>query len=560
MIGYICKYAPVEVFEAMGEECAPIMPLPLAVDSENDIHISLCSFIKAVFNEIEAHSYDGVVLTTCCDSTRRLYDMLLSRFPGKFIYLLDLPRNKSAEAIALYKTRIIDMVRAYESFSERSFSDKSLKLCSTCKTADPYPELSRDRLNVVLAGARMNPQIKAVLAEKDVNIAADFSCTGIDRAISASGNDLLLSYAESLLEQYPCMRMSECGRRFQSEITKADGIIYHTVQFCDMYSFEYASFHSYFKDKPVLSIDTDYTSGAIGQVRTRVEAFAEELEKGEKMKINESGQYVIGIDSGSTSTNGVLMDLNGNIVYSSVIPTGARASESAYSLYSRILSDNGLSDSDIMATVATGYGRESLPCSSSSVTEISCHAKGAHYINPSVRTLLDIGGQDSKAIRIGKEGEVLDFAMNDKCAAGTGRFLESISRTLEIPLEALGGYALQSHKEIEITSMCTVFAESEVISLIAGNNDIEDIASAVCSSIASKSYSLMRRVGIESNVMMSGGVARNKGVVRALEKKLGMPVLIPDSPDLVGAIGAALFALDEVNSGGSSIHKKQSEV
>ena len=549
MIGYICKYAPIEIFEAMGEECFPIAPLPAAIGSEEGINISQCSFIKAVFNEIKRKGYDGVLLTSCCDSTRRLYDILTRTFPDRFIYLLDIPRYKSNEAIALYKARIMDMINAYEAFSGKCFSEKALKLCSACKKPDPSPVLSEKRPNVVLAGARMNPQIKAILAEKDVNIAADFSCTGIERAIAASGDDLLLSYSESLLEQYPCMRMAECGRRFQSGIAKADGIIYHTVQFCDMYSFEYSSLRFYFRDIPVLSLDTDYTSSAIGQVRTRIEAFLEEMEKGEKMKINREGRYVIGIDSGSTSTNGVLMDIDGCIVCSAVIPTGAKSSESAYSVYSRLLSDNGLSDDDIMAAVATGYGRDALPFSSASVTEISCHAKGAHHINPDVRTLLDIGGQDSKAIRIGDNGEVLDFAMNDKCAAGTGRFLESIARTLELPIELLGDYALKSEKEIEITSMCTVFAESEVISLIADNNDIEDIASAVCSSIASKSISLMKRVGIDGAVMMSGGVARNKGVVRALERKLERTVLIPDSPDLVGAIGAALFALEAVRNG-----------
>ena len=201
---------------------------------------------------------------------------------------------------------------------------------------------------------------------------------------------------------------------------------------------------------------------------------------------------------------------------------------------------------DIDGVFSTGYGRAAVGSSSREVTEISCHAKGARYFNPKVCTILDIGGQDSKAIRLTKDGGIADFVMNDKCAAGTGRFLEAMARTLEVSVDELGDISAKSQKDVEISSMCTVFAESEVISLIAQNTEKADIARGVHRAIAGKAVSLMKRVRPEPAYMMTGGVARNKGVVREIEKLLGEPVYICEEPDIVGAAGAALYALDEL--------------
>ena len=258
--------------------------------------------------------------------------------------------------------------------------------------------------------------------------------------------------------------------------------------------------------------------------------------------------YVMGIDSGSTSTNAVIMDGERNIVASSVVRTGAKSGESAQRILGEILEKAGLKREDISWIVSTGYGRVSIDFADENVTEISCHGRGAHYFNPSVRTILDIGGQDSKAIHLSEAGEVTDFVMNDKCAAGTGRFLEMIARTLEIDVDELGPVALQSTEDIEITSMCSVFAESEVISLIANNKEKADIAWGVCRAIAGKAYSLMKRVGLEETFMMTGGVAKNPGVVRAVEEKIQSRLYICPEPEIVGAAGAALYALDKMQA------------
>ena len=215
------------------------------------------------------------------------------------------------------------------------------------------------------------------------------------------------------------------------------------------------------------------------------------------------------------------MDQDRKIKAFSVVRTGAKSGVSADKVLHEVLEKAGLKREDISWIVSTGYGRVSIEFADENVTEISCHGKGAHYFNPNIRTILDIGGQDSKAIRLSESGEVKDFVMNDKCAAGTGRFLEMIARTLEVSLDELGAIALTSEEKIEITSMCSVFAESEVISLIANNKEKADIADGVCHAIANKASGLLRRVGMEPEFMMTGGVAKNPGVVRAVEESGG---------------------------------------
>lgn len=256
--------------------------------------------------------------------------------------------------------------------------------------------------------------------------------------------------------------------------------------------------------------------------------------------------YVMGIDSGSTSTNAVIMDQDRNIKAFSVVRTGAKSGVSADRVMKETLEKAGLKRDDLTWIVSTGYGRVSIEFADETVTEISCHGKGAHYFNPKIRTILDIGGQDSKAIRLSPEGDVTDFVMNDKCAAGTGRFLEMIARTLEVSLDELGAIALTSKEKIEISSMCSVFAESEVISLIANNKEKADIADGVCHAIANKASGLLKRVGMEPDFMMTGGVAKNPGVVRAVEEKIGAKLFIADEPEIVGAAGAALYALEKL--------------
>ena len=212
--------------------------------------------------------------------------------------------------------------------------------------------------------------------------------------------------------------------------------------------------------------------------------------------------------------------------------------------------DQGIRKEDIVRIVTTGYGRAYIDSGDDSITEITCHAKGAHYLNPNVRTVIDIGGQDIKAISIDENGAVKNFLMNDKCAAGTGRFLEMMARTLGLSLEEMSTRGLEWKENVVISSMCTVFAESEVVSLVAQNKDVADIIHGLNVSVASKVGALAARLGKKNpgEYMMTGGVARNKGIIQALEEKLGAKLYICDEAQLCGALGAALFAYEKCNA------------
>lgn len=562
MLGYICKYAPVEVFTSMGVEMKRIEPdVTSFTQADIKMHPNICSFAKGVLEEVLDNDYEGVILTTCCDSIRRLYDVLREELPGKFIYILDTPRTTKETGVALYQTRIKNMIKSYENFSGKFFSEDKLEQVLAPLTKEQIISIKKNRLNIGLIGARANKTIIDILDDKSVNIAFDLTCTGIMQKYLLEPGHILEGYTRGLLSQFPCMRMEEAAGRdklITQYAQSVDGVIYHTVQFCDNYSYEYAWLKKNI-EHPMLLLETDYTRQSRGQILTRIEAFLESLEpaadtmldgrnfkNSENPKVRSENMYVMGIDSGSTSTNAVIMNADKKIIASTVVRTGAKSADSAARALEEVLKAAGLIKDDLFYIVSTGYGRVSIDFADENVTEISCHGRGAHYFNPAIRAILDIGGQDSKAIHLNQAGEVTDFVMNDKCAAGTGRFLEMIARTLEIDVSELGPAALTSTEEIEITSMCSVFAESEVISLIANNKEKPDIAWGVCKAIANKAYSLLKRVGMEEEFMMTGGVAKNPGVVKAVEERIGSKLYICQEPEIVGAAGAALYALDKI--------------
>ena len=249
----------------------------------------------------------------------------------------------------------------------------------------------------------------------------------------------------------------------------------------------------------------------------------------------------IGIDVGSITTKAAVV-VDGELKLSKIAPTGYDAKKTAGMVFEAVLENLKLSRNDIQGIVSTGYGRNSVSFANKAITEITCHAAGAFFINPEIRSVIDIGGQDSKVILLNNNGRVSDFAMNDKCAAGTGRFLEVMARALEIELEHFGEMSLKSQTPSQISSMCTVFAESEVISLIAKGERRENIVAGIHDAIGARVASMARRVKIVAPVMMTGGVAKNKGLVKALEKRLMKKILIAESAQVVGAIGAALLA------------------
>lgn len=255
--------------------------------------------------------------------------------------------------------------------------------------------------------------------------------------------------------------------------------------------------------------------------------------------------YYAGIDVGSLTCDGVIIDDTGQIVASEILVTGARCSATAERTLSLLLEKVKLKREDLSALIATGYGRDSVEGRTRSITEITCHARGAIHLFPKTQTVLDVGGQDFKVILLDFNGTVIDFAMNDKCAAGTGRFFEVMARALEVDLDEFGELARKASKRIRISSVCTVFAESEVVSLIAQGEKVENILAGLCLAAAERVKKLANRVGIAEEVTLTGGVAKNVGFVDAISELLGVRVNIPSEPQLVGAIGAAFIGRDE---------------
>ena len=250
---------------------------------------------------------------------------------------------------------------------------------------------------------------------------------------------------------------------------------------------------------------------------------------------------VAGIDIGSITAETVILQDN-QMLSSSIVPTGANSRTAAERSLTAALKQASLRQEDLAAIITTGYGRASFPSATKMITEITCHARGAFFVYPETRTVIDIGGQDSKVIRLDKKGRNVDFQMNDKCAAGTGRFLEVMARALEVKLEDLGRLSRSAQRTIKISSMCTVFAESEVVSLIADNQPQEVIIRGLHDAIADRILGMIRRVGVEEKVTLTGGVAKNEGVVQALEERLEVRVFVPPEPQIIGALGAALLA------------------
>jgi predicted CoA-substrate-specific enzyme activase len=258
--------------------------------------------------------------------------------------------------------------------------------------------------------------------------------------------------------------------------------------------------------------------------------------------------YAAGVDVGSTQTKAVIVDEKGTIVARALNDTGANVIRAAEAVFEQALEEAGLEEREVEYVIGTGYGRYKVTFGNAQVTEISCHGRGAVQMFPETRTVVDMGGQDTKAIRVSADGEILDFCMNDKCAAGTGRFLGAASSALDIPLDELGPTALKGGRPVKISTTCTVFAESEILSWLGKGKKIEDILLGVHQSIAARSAGLLRRVGVEDQVTFTGGVARNTAMIETLQARLGRPLNVSDESHYMGALGAALFALDHVRA------------
>ncbi len=575
---YVCKYTPLELLEAMGAQCENLNDMPEGFDQADAVaNPNMCGFGKSVLEAVLSGRVKELILVNCCDSIRSVYDVLEASGMLDFLYILDIPHGEVGCGRMRLAEQFTELIRDYGAYSGTSFDREAFQ-----NAFRDHPRVQGPHLAVM--GARMGNQLFEMVEEAMPYPVENLSCVN-NRSIGTVkppedlDMDALMDwYAEEILRQIPCMRMMDrTGRRALYEDPNLVGIIYHTVKFCDFYSFEYAELKEH-AHQPLLKIESDYTIQSSGQLATRLEAFAESLEgdlilQGAKHKrrrarraqgadgteeAGENGEeteeeseeeimgkgYFAGIDSGSTSTDVVILDRDRQVVASIIMPTGAGAAVGAERALEETLKEAGLREEDLDEVVTTGYGRGAIQVGDKSITEITCHARGAHHLDPTVRTVIDIGGQDSKVIRLDETGAVVNFVMNDKCAAGTGRFLEMMARTMEMSLDELSRAGLNYHEDITISSMCTVFAESEVVSLIALNKETDDIVHGLNKAVTAKTVGLVKRVGGEERYMMTGGVAQNVGLVKTLEERLETKLIISDMAQLCGALGAALFAAD----------------
>ena len=544
---YICKYTPVELLRAFGGEVAILNHMPVNFDLSDQVsHPNLCGFGKALLEACMEGQVKELVLVNCCDTIRSAYDVLLESGKLDFIFMLDMLHNTDACSRERTRNELLRLAKAYGAYKGTAFDEAKF-----FAAFEERPRPSEDYISVL--GARVGDELFQMMERSMPMPVRNDTCVN-NRSVAApeeTGMDfdvLMEWYAAALLGQLPCMRMTDtAGRKQLVNDPHLKAVIYHTVKFCDYYGFEYSHLRRELT-QPMLKLESDYTVQSSGQLLTRLEAFAESMSPAvqtseRKKKMNGKGLYV-GIDSGSTSTDVVILNEEQEIVSQVILPTGAGAAAGADRALEEALRQANLTREDLTAIVTTGYGRTAIQSGDKSITEITCHARGAFFLNPNVRTIIDIGGQDSKVIRIDDTGNVTNFVMNDKCAAGTGRFLELMARTLELSLEQMSEMGLTWKEDITISSMCTVFAESEVVSLIAQDKTAADIIHGLNESVAAKTCALVKRVGGEGDYMMTGGVSKNKGVVDAIERRLGVKLCISDAAQLNGALGAALFAME----------------
>ncbi|OAA29922.1 hypothetical protein AT15_01200 [Kosmotoga arenicorallina S304] len=581
MIYYACSYVPLEILFASG---LSFMKIERADYSEDPlVHRNLCGYCKATFEAVkDMNSDDLFIAVDSCDAMRRINDLAQSYSKAQILQLR-LPWKRDDASRIFYRNQLeglVDMLSlvrgktiTIRELKEgiKSFNDLKKHLWSLHNKGIAYTEIQK-AIDLANSGQKYQPLDKKVAKNgprlavagglmKDeeflkmvgsigAEIVFNETCAGMRGFTGESfpTADPIDEIATRLIQRrIPCGRFidgsdtSILRKIFQS--LKVDGVLRLNQKFCDFFDD-----YPLPEELPSLSLEIDYPLASLGQLSTRIGAFVERIKKGiSRVSVSKTaGRYFIGVDSGSTTTNLVITNDKGEILLWKIAPTGINGSATASKLLKEAQREMNFSDDDIAYCVATGYGRSIVDFANETITEITCHARGAKRFFPEAKCIIDIGGQDSKAIRLDEKGNVVDFSMNDKCAAGTGRFLEVMARVLEKDLDAMADAAEKARKNLSISSMCTVFAESEVVSLIGKGESIDDISAGLFRSISKRIAAMYKRVKGEPPVVFTGGVARNSGIVKALQEELGINFLIPDVPDIVGAYGAAIMAMEKV--------------
>ncbi len=575
MIYYACSYVPMEILFSTGEKFKRLKGSDYS--HSNLIHCNLCGYSKAIFSEVMSLEEGDIFIgVDSCDAMRRILDVLDERAKAQ-IFSLKLPwKREHLSEIFLYAEfeRLIEFlnykfkrkieykdlekgIKSYNSLvdyvaeiSSKTYGSEQGKLLTKAFNGekeiiknDNYLPIN-NRISV--SGGVIDPEeIANIIEQSGGNMINLNTCTGtraFNKCTESDGKTPVEAIAKRILDREPCGRFFE-GDKYNCE---SDGIIKIQPKFCDFYDSSYNK-----TGKPQINLQLDYPIDSRGQLKTRIGAFLENIPS-KKLRNNspknlKDGKKSVffGIDCGSTTTNIVVLDENEKIVFWKNSRTGANAEKTINELLDRAFVSLNIDENDIKYCISTGYGRDLVKIANEKITEITCHAKGVVHDIENAKSIIDIGGQDSKIITLNEKGKVDRFVMNDKCAAGTGRFLEVMAGVMQKDLDQMAEISKKSNKNLSISSMCTVFAESEVISLIGKGEKLEDISSALFKAISRRIINMYKGLNALSPVVFTGGVARNSGMVAALEKQLNTKIIIPEIPDIMGAYGAALFASEK---------------
>lgn len=556
-IPVFCSLIPTELLVHLGCE-------PVYLDAEGlkntpsreyhcAFHENICSYSKVLYDYLleNQNKFDFMIIPASCDAMKKLYNALKQKLPGEKLHFFDMPRCKDGNAakfLAAEMKKVVDL---------SAFAISNPAPTGGVGRGQEGSDSPKLAPKLAVLGSNVPLKIFRTCAEK-----FGFEITLLNHCLSKARpdekllwmlqNNDLAGYAGAFLEKNSCPRTND--DRYKETLVKQvregkfKGMIINTLKFCDFQPFDYIWFKNALEDDlPMLMIEHELTTDNEGQIMTRLEAFFENIQKKlglqKKRQPGNSGRFYVGIDSGSHATKLVCVDGEENLIASLVVNTGTSVKKSVEKLLEQLKTEYKITKKDIGRMVATGYGRNNITDADDVVTEISCHARGAYHLTRKGGTIIDIGGQDSKAIRLDDKGGVARFAMNDKCAAGTGRFLEVMAAKLEMSLEEFASLAQKASRSVPISSMCSVFAESEVISLIASGVTKESIAKGIHKSIAERTIALAKRIEGAPPYFMTGGVAKNKGLVGELEECLGHKLDIVENPQFSGALGAALIAL-----------------
>jgi len=552
-IPIFCSLIPTELLIRLGHE-------PVFVEASDIIscqqreyacvfHENICTYAKSLFDFLteKESEFDLIIIPTSCDALKKLYNALAAKIDNAKLYSLYVPQNKGKLASNILEksfNKLADRLIAGDNYS------KSLK-----PAASPRNHVNfslNPRIGIVGANTPMQT-INTCLEKFNfepiyLNHCLIKSYSDNNQLDILKDNDLH-DYTASFLEKNTCPRTND--DKYKIEIInriKEDnicGLIVNVPKFCDFHPFEFRHYKNELGDSfPILLIEHELNTTSEGQLMTRIEAFLEKIAKTTftKSRATANNKYYVGIDSGSHSTKLVCLNSSSKIVAKLITETGTSVKDSSDKLINELSGKFGIQKKDISKIVATGYGRSKIQHAKQSTTEITCHALGANHTLGKAATIIDIGGQDSKAICIDEKGSVKRFVMNDKCAAGTGRFLEAMASKLNVDLAEFARLATKTKKSASISSMCSVFAESEVISLIAEGKSKPEIARGIHKATADRTSSLVRRISGEPPYYITGGVAKNTGLVKELEKSLGEKIYVLNDPQFSGALGAAIIA------------------